>query len=156
MLMLLNGAGKKKIFFFLSDFEKEFFNKEIQPWIDQYPKNLVFKFHEEIDRPLLFDLYKRAKCTLFTSQWEEPFGLAMTESMACGTPVVALRRGAAPEVIVDGKTGFVVDTEDEMIKVLHKVDKINPEACRLHIEENFSREKMAKDYLNVYKKLLSV
>jgi len=137
------------------DFEKEFFKKEIQPWIDKYPKNLLFKIHEDLNKPMLFDLYRRAKCTLFTSQWEEPFGLVMIESMACGTPVIALRRGAAPEVIVDGKTGFIVDTEEEVVEATKKIDQINPQDCRRHVEENFSREKMAKDYLAIYEKILS-
>lgn len=136
------------------DFEKEFFRKEILPWIDKYPEHLFFQFHKEIPRHMIFNLLKRAKCTLFTSQWEEPFGLVMIESMACGTPVIALRRGAAPEVIVDGKTGFLANTEDEMVDVMKKVDKIKPTHCRKHVEKNFSREKMAKDYLAAYKKVL--
>ncbi|MBN1871498.1 MAG: glycosyltransferase, partial [Candidatus Omnitrophica bacterium] len=137
------------------DFEQEFFKKEIQPWIDRYPKHLPFQFHGEIPRPLLFDLFKRAKCTLFTSQWEEPFGLVMIESMACGTPVIALHRGAVPEVIVDGKTGFVVDTEEEMVKITKDVDKIRPEDCRRHVENNFSRERMTKEYTFLYKNILA-
>lgn len=105
---------------------------------------------------MIFDLMRRAKCTLFTSQWEEPFGLVMIESMACGTPVIALRRGAAPEVIVDGKNGFVVDTEEQMVEVIKsgKIDKIRPENCRGYVEKNFSREKLVNDYLNIYKKIL--
>jgi len=136
------------------DFEKEFFTKEIRPWIEKYPKNLFFQLNEEMNRTMLIDLFKRAKCTLFTSQWEEPFGLVMIESMACGTPVIALRRGAAPEVIIDGKTGFIVDNEEEMIEATKRVNEIDPEICRKHIEENFSLEKMASDYVNVYKKIL--
>jgi len=137
------------------DFEKEFFRKEIKPLIDQYPKGLLLKLHEDLPREMILDLYRRAKCTLFTSQWEEPFGLVMIESMACGTPVIGLRRGAVPEVIVDGKTGFVVDTEDEMIRATKNIDKIKPQNCRKHIEENYSREKMAENYIAVYKKILS-
>ncbi|MFC2061584.1 glycosyltransferase family 4 protein [Elusimicrobiota bacterium] len=137
------------------DFEKEFFKKEIKPWIDKFPKDLHFEFLEEITGDIKFDLYRRAKCTLFTSQWEEPFGLVMIESMACGTPAIALRRGAAPEVIIDGKTGFIVDTEEEMIEAMKEVDKIDPEDCRKHVENNFSKEKMVRDYLAVYEKMLS-
>ena len=79
----------------------------------------------------------------------------MIESMACGTPVLALRRGASPEVIIDGKTGFLVDNEEEMVEATKKVDKIKPADCRKYTEKNFSRKKMAKDYLAVYKKILS-
>jgi len=137
------------------DFEKEFFRKEIKPLIDQYPKGLLLKLHEDLPREMILDLYRRAKCTLFTSQWEEPFGLVMIESMACGTPVIGLRRGAVPEVIVDGKTGFVVDAEDEMVQATKNIDKIKPQNCRKHVEENYSREKMAENYIAVYKKILS-
>ena len=79
----------------------------------------------------------------------------MVESMVCGTPVLALRRGAVPEVIVDGKTGFIVDTEEEMIEATKKVNLLKPEDCRIHVEKNFSREKMTKEYLKVYEKILS-
>ncbi len=136
-------------------FEKEFFRKEILPWIDKYPEHLFFQFHKEIPRHMIFDLIRRAKCVLFTSQWEEPFGLVMIESMACGTPVIALRRGAAPEVIIEGQNGFLCDSEDEMIAATKKVDVINPKDCRKHVEKYFSREKMTKDYVKVYKKILS-
>jgi len=137
------------------DHEKEFFRKEILPWIDKYPEHLFFQFHKEIPRHMIFDLMKRAKCVLFSSQWEEPFGLVMVESMACGTPVIALKRGAAPEVIVDGRNGFLCENEDEMVEATKKIDKIKPEACRKHVEKYFSREKMTKDYLEVYKRILS-
>jgi len=137
------------------EFEKEFYRAEIKPLIDQYPKGLLLKLHEDLPREMILDLYERAKCTLFTSQWEEPFGLVMIESMACGTPVIGLRRGAVPEVIVDGKTGFVVDNEDEMIQAIKGIDKIKPEDCRRHIKENYSREKMAENYVSLYEKILS-
>jgi len=139
------------------DFEKEFFRKEILPWIEKYPQHLFFQFQKELPRKMIFDLIKRARCTLFTSQWEEPFGLVMIESMACGTPVIALRRGAAPEVIINGKTGYVVDSEDDMVEIIKqgKIDKIKPQDCRRHAERNFSRVKMVSDYLEIYKKILN-
>jgi hypothetical protein len=137
------------------DFEKEFFRQEILPWIDKYPEHLFFQFHKELPRPMIFDLMRRAKCVLFSSQWEEPFGLVMIEAAACGTPVIALRRGAAPEVIVDGRTGFLCADEQEMVEVVNKVDQIKPHYCRKHAEKNFSREKMTKDYLAAYNKLLA-
>ncbi len=148
------GVGLVMVVKMSEDFEKEFFDKEVRPWIEKHPKNLVLEVKGEMTKPLLVDLFKRAKGTLFTSQWEEPFGLVMIESMGCGTPVIALRRGAAPEVIIDGKTGFIVDTEEEMVKAVKKVDKIRPADCRRHVEMNFSREKMAQDYVRVYEKIL--
>ena len=137
------------------DFEKDFFKKEILPWIDRYPQHLFFQFHKEAPKKMIYDLLSRAKCTLFTSQWEEPFGLVIIESMASGTPVLALNRGAAPEVIVHGKTGFIVNDEDEMVRATRDVGSIKPEDCRRHVERNFSREIMAKRYLDVYRKICS-
>ncbi|MBN1871497.1 MAG: glycosyltransferase family 4 protein [Candidatus Omnitrophica bacterium] len=137
------------------EFEKEFFRKEIMPWIEKYPQHLFFQLHKDLPRSMLFDLMRRSKCTLFTSQWEEPFGLVIIESMACGTPVIALRRGAAPEIIIQGETGFLCDDEDEIIEAIKKVDTIKPVNCRRHAQKYFSREKMTRNYLAVYKKILS-
>lgn len=137
------------------DHEKEFFRKEILPWIDKYPEHLFFQFHKEVPRYMVFDLMKRAKCVLFSSQWEEPFGLVMVEALACGTPLIALRRGAAPEVILDGKNGFLCDNEEQMVEATKKVAKIKPSDCRNYVEKKFSREKMAKGYLDIYEKILS-
>lgn len=139
----------------IEQYEKEFFTKEIEPMISDYPKDLLFKFYREIPRETLFHLMKRAKCTLFTGHWEEPFGLVMLESMACGTPVIAIKRGAAPEVIIEGKTGFLVETEDAMVEAVKRVNEVKPEDCRNHVEADFSREKMANNYLKVYQKILS-
>jgi glycosyltransferase involved in cell wall biosynthesis len=136
------------------EFEQEFFEKEIQPWIDTFPKELHFELYEEITKDIKADLYRRARCTLFTSQWEEPFGMVMIESMAAGTPVISLKRGAAPEVIVDGETGFLVDTEEEMVEATKKIDEISPEACRRHVKENFSNRKMAEEYLKLYEDII--
>jgi glycosyltransferase involved in cell wall biosynthesis len=131
-------------------FEQDFFEKEVQPWINTYPQDRMFTMHIGLDKPTLFDLYKRAKCTLFTSQWDEPFGLVMIESMAAGTPVVALKRGSVPEVIVDGKTGYLVENEEEMIEATKRVSELNPQDCRKHVEQYFSRERMTQKYLDVY------
>jgi glycosyltransferase involved in cell wall biosynthesis len=102
-----------------------------------------------------FDLYARARGTLFSSQWEEPFGLVMTESMACGTPVIALRRGAAPEVIVDGQTGFLCDDEDGMVAAVKRLASVDPLACRQHVLDHFSVEEMARQYVEVYERVLA-
>jgi glycosyltransferase involved in cell wall biosynthesis len=135
--------------------EDDFFKSEIQPWIEKHPKDLPLQIFNEVARNTLFDLLKRAKCTLFTSQWEQPFGLVMIESLACGTPVIAFKRGAASEIIVDGKTGFVVSSEEAMIDAVKRIDQINPEDCRRHAEKFFSRERMANRYLDIYKRILA-
>ncbi|MBL7155975.1 MAG: glycosyltransferase family 4 protein [Candidatus Omnitrophica bacterium] len=137
-------------------YEKEFFKKEIEPLLEKHPKDILLQLYGEVSREFLFGLFRRAKGTLFTSHWEEPFGLVMLESMACGTPVIALKRGAAPEIIIDGKTGILVNTAEEMVEATKRVGILKPEDCRRHAEENFSRQKMAKNYLKAYKKALSL
>ena len=135
--------------------ERNFYKKEVEPWLERYKHANSFKLYGEITPQKKFQLYRNAIATLFTSQWEEPFGLVMTESMACGTPVLALKKGASPEVIVNGKTGFVVDTEDELVEAVGKLKEIKPLDCRKHIEKNFSVEKMAGDYEKIYKKIIA-
>jgi len=88
------------------------------------------------------DILGRARATLFPIQWPEPFGLVMIESMACGTPVIAMPQGAAPEVVVDGETGFLTQDVDAMVEAVSKVDHISPERCRQHVTQHFSSETM--------------
>lgn len=91
-------------------------------------------------------IYQGAKAFLFPILWEEPFGLVMIEAMSCGTPVIAFNRGAVPEVVVDGETGFIVDNEDRMIDAIRKIDSIDRKRCRQHVEANFTIERMVNDY----------
>ena len=91
-------------------------------------------------------LYREAKAFLFPILWEEPFGLVMIEAMSCGTPVIAFRNGATSEVVVDGKSGFVVADEQMMIEAIGKIDGISRADCRKRVEENFTIEKMVNDY----------
>ncbi len=80
----------------------------------------------------------------------------MVEAMACGTPVVAFNRGSAAEVVAHGRTGFIVDTLDEMVEAARKVDAIiDPRACREHVEERFDVPRMVDDYVDAYRKILS-
>lgn len=87
-------------------------------------------------------LYQGATALLFPVLWDEPFGLVMIEAMACGTPVVAYNRGAVPEVVVDGKTGFIVDTQAHMVEAVKKIGSIDRNSCVSHIKKNFTVEKM--------------
>ncbi len=91
-----------------------------------------------------------AAATLLPLRWDEPFGLVIAESMACGTPPIALRRGAAPELIVDGVTGFLVDDLDAMAAAVDRVATIEPVACRQHVADHFSIDRMVDSYLNLY------
>jgi glycosyltransferase involved in cell wall biosynthesis len=83
---------------------------------------------------------------LFPIQWEEPFGLAMIEAMGAGTPVVASRRGAAPEIIDEGLTGFTVDSIEEMADRVRDAALIDPGECAARAHERFSPARMARDY----------
>jgi glycosyltransferase involved in cell wall biosynthesis len=100
-------------------------------------------------------LLQNARATLFPIEWEEPFGLVMIESMACGTPVIATRWGAVPEVIEDGRSGVIVDDYREMAGALADADKLEPLECRRSAEERFSAERMVHDYEAAYEAALA-
>lgn len=96
----------------------------------------------------------RARAMLHLIGFEEPFGLSVIESMACGTPVIAYRRGSMPELIVDGVTGFLVDTFDQAIAAIERVAEIDRASCRQHVERHFTVDRMADRYLDLYRQLL--
>ena len=98
--------------------------------------------------------YRHARATLFPIKWGEPFGLVMIESMACGTPILAFNEGAVPEIVVDGKTGFVVDSLSEMIGAIERIDSIDPRECRRHVRDSFSITSMALKYSELYQKIV--
>jgi glycosyltransferase involved in cell wall biosynthesis len=91
-----------------------------------------------------------ARATLCPITWPEPFGLVLIESMACGTPVLALRDGSIPEIIWHGKTGFIADSVDEMVQHLQQLTEIDRRVCRHHVETHFSVERMTDGYLSAY------
>ena len=110
-----------------------------------------------IDTPLASQkvrLLRHARALLLTSTVEETSSLVAMEAMACGTPVVAFRRGAFPEIVADGETGFIVDTVEEMASALSEVDDISPEKCRQRVERHFSASRMAKEYEELYRRVL--
>lgn len=126
-------------------------------------------YHESVIRPLIDgrdveylgelgdeeknELLGSARALLFPVDWPEPFGLAMTEAMACGTPVLALRRGSVPEVVEDGVTGFVRDSEEELAAVAGEVTRLSRWACRERVERHFSVDVMTDGYEAVYRAL---
>lgn len=130
--------------------DMEYFINQVEPEVDG--EQIIFT--GEIGDARKKELVKNAKCFVFPLQWPEPFGLVMAEAMAAGTPVVALRNGSTPEVVADGKTGYIVDTLNEMIEAVKRVSEIDPKACRDHVVANFSPEMMADGYENNYRKIL--
>ena len=97
---------------------------------------------------------RNAAALLFPIRWPEPFGLVMIEALACGTPVLALRSGSVPEVVRDGVTGFVCDTEDDLVMAVSKLDQLDRWTCRREAERRFSPAAMARAYERVYERLI--
>jgi glycosyltransferase involved in cell wall biosynthesis len=95
----------------------------------------------------------KAMALIFAVNWPEPFGLAMIEAMACGTPVVARRRGSVPEVVDPGVTGFVVDSVEDAVSAAKRIEGLSRKRCRERFEQRFTAERMANDYVRVYRQL---
>lgn len=121
--------------------DKEYF-EELKKDID----GAQIKWVGELGFDEKLKLYQQAKVFLFPILWDEPFGLVMIEALSCGTPVIAFRKGSTSEVLLDSKTGFVVDGEQMMIEAVGKIDQIKRADCRKHVEENFTVEKMVDSY----------
>jgi glycosyltransferase involved in cell wall biosynthesis len=126
----------------------EFFEKEITPRLERN-RDLVHWEGEVSFGPKL-EILRGARATLFPIAWEEPFGLVMIESMLVGTPVVAFMRGAAPEVVDEGVTGFLVRDEGEMMDRIRRIGEIDRVRCRARARERFNATRMARDYERVY------
>jgi glycosyltransferase involved in cell wall biosynthesis len=127
------------------------FDREVAPHLDG--RNVRYwgsAGPQERDR-----LLGEAYALLHPIRFEEPFGLSVVEAMACGTPVVAYRRGSMPEVVQHGRTGFLVESLEEAVEALKRVRQLDRSACRKWVEERFTAERMADDYLAVYRKILS-
>lgn len=129
--------------------EREYFAREVEPHLTER-----IHFRGEVDHETKVELYRRARCTLFPIQWPEPFGLVMIESLACGTPVIAFRYGSVPEVIEHGRTGFIVETADEMVEAARHIDEIDPAECRRAVEERFGSDAFVAAHEAAYRRLL--
>jgi glycosyltransferase involved in cell wall biosynthesis len=132
--------------------DRTYFESEIRPLLDSMPH---VEFLGEIGDRAKAELLGGATALLFPIDWPEPFGLVMIEALACGTPVIARRRGSVPEVLCDGVTGFLCETEDEMVDAIVRLPEISRRRCREEFEARFSDRVMAKRYLDVYQQLLA-
>jgi glycosyltransferase involved in cell wall biosynthesis len=128
--------------------ERAYFEQEVEPYIDDEKIRYVGPVDDEEKNELL----GRAAAFLMPIDWEEPFGIVMAEAMACGTPVIGTRRGSVPEVVVEGKTGFVSDTVDEMVSAVEWIPDLDRTACRRRCEAHFSARAVVDAYLELYER----
>jgi glycosyltransferase involved in cell wall biosynthesis len=131
---------------------RRYFSDAIEPRID----GERVKYIGPVNMKQKLSLLSRARGFLNPIEWEEPFGMVMIEAMAMGCPVISFARGAAPEIVVHGQTGFLVQHIDEMVQSIPKIDEIDQEMTRSHVEHNFSARMMAKRYLQVYEKVIAM
>lgn len=140
--ILLAGKCQEKL-------EKEYYAREIRPRLGEDVVDVGVA-----DAASKRRLLAGAQCLVFPVCWDEPFGLVMTEAMACGTPVVALARGAVPEVVAHGRTGFVVERPEELAQAILRVGELDARTCRAWVGERFSLEAMCHGYERVYRTVL--
>ena len=125
--------------------EHEYFEEFVQPHLGDQ-----IQYLGELGAVDKLALLADAAALLNPISWPEPFGMAMVEAMACGTPVVGCPRGAAPEIVEHGVTGFLSDDDDELAAALGSLDRIDRDACRARVAEWFSVERMVDGYVRVY------
>jgi glycosyltransferase involved in cell wall biosynthesis len=133
--------------------DQAYWDEVIAPVVAAHPN---VEFIGEIDERRKASFLGDARALLFPIDWPEPFGLVMIEAMACGTPVIAFPSGSVPEVIDDGLTGFIVKDIDEAVAAVRAVEKLNRAEVRITFEERFTAERMALDYLAIYRGLPGV
>jgi glycosyltransferase involved in cell wall biosynthesis len=132
--------------------ERAYYQQTIEPLLDE--SRSFVEFIGEVGGREKDELLGNAYAMLFPIDWPEPFGLVMIESLACGTPVIAFRNGSVPEVITDGVTGFVVDSVEEAVSRIPRVRDLSRQMCRKVFEERFDAARMARDYLDIYQRLV--
>ena len=129
----------------------DYFERVIQPVLASGHRIIYIG---EVDADQKKHWYRHARATLFPIQWREPFGLVLIDSMACGTPVLAFNRGAVAEIVATGRTGFVVNTMDEMVAAEAQLTRLDPRVCRRHVATFFSTSRMASGYTKVYRDVI--
>ena len=129
--------------------DEEYFQREIVPLLGLPGVEFVGEVNEA-QKPAFLG---NATALVFPIDWPEPFGLAMIEAMSCGTPVIAWAQGSVPEVVEEGRTGFIVDSMEGAVAALEKAARLDRLEVRNRFEERFSAARMAQDYLSVYRAL---
>ena len=129
-----------------------YYSDKVLPYVLRYPK---ITYSGNLSGTRKMNFIAEAKALLFPIQWDEPFGVSVIEALACGTPVVAMNRGAMPEIIKHGVTGFLANNEAEFCEYMGHIEEIDPAACRASVEEHFRASRMAKEYLERYKEVVA-
>ncbi|MEU7976070.1 glycosyltransferase family 4 protein [Micromonospora sp. NPDC049089] len=127
--------------------ERRYYEQVVEPMVDEDVTVVL-----NADRATTLRMLVDARCLIMPIQWDEPFGMVMLEAMATGTPVVALNRGAVPELVRPGLTGLVVERSEELPAALLAAERLDPEDCVTHVARNFSVERMASGYAEVYRR----
>lgn len=138
--------------------DKNFFETDVKPYLnDKIQWAGEVSGEQSLPTEKVIELMQNAKAFLMTINQQEPFGLVMAEAMSCGTPVIGFNRGSVAEVVVNGKTGLIVNPDEGingLKQAFGKINSINPEDCREHVLQNFSLEKMVDDYEKVYSRII--
>jgi glycosyltransferase involved in cell wall biosynthesis len=144
-------SGRKlKIAAKIDKADRDYFESDIKHLLDDPLVEYVGEVGERDKNEFL----RNAEALLFPIDWPEPFGLVMIEAMACGTPVIAYRRGSVSEIIDDGVTGYMVQSIDEAVTAVQKAESLSRPRCRAMFEKRFSAARMARDYVSVYRQLI--
>jgi glycosyltransferase involved in cell wall biosynthesis len=130
--------------------DRDYFDSVIEPMLHHPLVEFVGEIGEDDKDEFLGD----AQALLFPIDWPEPFGLVMIEAMACGTPVIAYRNGSVPEVMEEGRTGFIVEDLDDAVEAARRVPQLSRARCREIFEQRFTAARMARDYVDVYERLI--
>jgi glycosyltransferase involved in cell wall biosynthesis len=128
-----------------------YFEEMVKPHIDEKQIRYIGPVNEEQK----IDLLSRAKGFLNPIEWEEPFGMVMIEAMSVGCPVISFTRGAAPEVVANGISGFLVQDVQEMVQSVARLDELNRQKVRAYATKKFSVHTMARNYLKIYQKVIA-
>jgi glycosyltransferase involved in cell wall biosynthesis len=130
--------------------DQQYYRSQIEPLLD-HP---LVEFIGEISDAEKNDFIGNAAALVCPYDWPEPFGLVLIEALACGTPVLAYRRGSIPEIIVDGMTGFVCENLSEMADAVQRIAHIDRHRCRAAFDERFTADRMARDYVALYERII--
>jgi glycosyltransferase involved in cell wall biosynthesis len=129
---------------------EDYFLQQVKPAVD----GMQVQYHARLAYAPLMELMSRARGLLFPLQWDEPFGMVAIESMAAGTPVLVYRRGAMPELIQNGETGYLCDSEDQMVAAVDSIGRLDRKRCRDWVQEKFSVERMVDGYEEIYRRVI--